>query len=85
MVLQLLSYFKNTIHNDRIPRYLPEGIECAHKIGSQLGVVNDVGIVYGDHPFIIAIMSKNVNEDEDEAPEVIGQTVKMIYDFEETL
>jgi len=38
---------RNTILNQRIPLLLPDDVAVAHKTGSLDGVVNDVGIVYG--------------------------------------
>lgn len=75
----LIDYMENTIFNDRIPLYLPENIKVAHKIGNQVGAVHDVGIVYTDKPYIICIMSQDVNEDD--ANEVVAHISKMIFDY----
>ncbi|HEX9060719.1 MAG TPA: serine hydrolase, partial [Clostridia bacterium] len=79
---KLLYYLKNTEFNDRIPKYLPSNVAVAHKIGNQVNVMNDSGIIFADKPFILSVFSKDVNEDE--ACEVIGKIAKMIYDFEES-
>lgn len=76
---ELLEHLKYTEFNDRIPALLPYEIEVAHKIGSWPGTINDVGIVYGKNPFILAVLSENV--DEEAAPNVIANIAKMIYDF----
>jgi len=78
---QMLDYLKHTEFNDRIPVYLPKDIEIAHKIGNQVGAVHDVGIVFAKKPFIVTIMSKDVNESE--ANEVIARVAEMIYNFEQ--
>lgn len=78
---ELLNFLENTEFNDRIPLYLPEGTVVAHKIGNQVGTMNDIGIIFTENPYIVAFMSKEVNEDE--ASEVIAQISKMIYDFEQ--
>lgn len=78
---ELLDFLENTEFNDRIPLYLPEGTVVAHKIGNQVGTMNDIGIIYAKNPYIVAFMSKEVNEDD--AKEVIAQISKMIYDFEQ--
>ena len=75
---EFLGNLENTIFNDRINRYLP-GVTVAHKIGNQVNVMNDVGIVYAKQPYIVAFMSSGVNESR--ACEVIGQASKIIYDF----
>jgi beta-lactamase class A len=78
---ELMGYLKNTIYNDRLPKYLPQKASVAHKIGTQTAVVNDVGIIYDKHPFILTVMSKNV--DEGQASEVIAQISKIVYYYEQ--
>lgn len=48
---------ENNLRNTRIPRLLPDDAIVAHKTGSLAGVVNDVGLVSGAHPFAIAFLS----------------------------
>jgi beta-lactamase class A len=48
---------ENNLRNTRIPRLLPDDAIIAHKTGSLAGVVNDVGVVNGAHPFAIAFLS----------------------------
>lgn len=39
--------------NDRLPRFLPAGVQVAHKTGSLSGVRNDTGVIYaGEHSHI---------------------------------
>jgi len=76
---ELMGYFKNTVFNDRIPKLLPAGVEIAHKTGNQVGALHDIGIVFIDKPYIISIMSKNVNETE--AYDAIANISKKAYDF----
>lgn len=78
---ELLSYLENTEFNDRIPLYLPPDTIVAHKIGNQVQALHDIGIVFAQKSYIISIMTKDINEDE--APEVIANISKMVYDFEE--
>jgi beta-lactamase class A len=83
---EFISYLENTIFSDRIPKLLPSNVLIAHKIGNQFGCIHDVGIIFAKKPFILSIMSKNIeNSDDDncEAYKVIPQISKMIYDFEE--
>lgn len=48
---------ENNLRNTRIPRLLPDDAIVAHKTGTLAGVVNDVGVVSGAHPFAIAFLS----------------------------
>lgn len=70
----------NTVHNDRLPKLLPKDVKVAHKIGDQIQAVHDVGIIYADNPYILAVMSKGVISDE-ESRNVIAQVSKKVYDF----
>ncbi len=56
--------------NSRIPAGVPDGVDIAHKTGSLRGVRNDAGIVYAEHPYVISIFSKQL-EDEDAAGQAI--------------
>jgi beta-lactamase class A len=77
---ELMDSLLNTKFNDRIPALLPSNIKVAHKIGTQVNTVNDVGIVFKDKPYIISIMSKEA--DENKAPEEIAKISKMVYDLD---
>ena len=76
---ELMDNFLNTEFNDRIPVMLPQTVKVAHKIGTEIGVVNDVGIVFADTPYIISVMSKDVDENESQG--VIANISKKVYDF----
>jgi beta-lactamase class A len=77
---ELKSNLCNTIHNDRLPKLLPKNVKVAHKIGDQIQAVHDIGIIYADNPYILAVMSKGVISDE-ESRSVIAQVSKKVYDF----
>ncbi|MCR4434933.1 MAG: class A beta-lactamase-related serine hydrolase [Clostridiales bacterium] len=76
---ELMNYFLNTEYNDRIPALLPSDIKVAHKIGTQVRVFNDVGIIYADRPYILSIMTKEI--DEDVAADAIANISKKVYDY----
>ena len=47
--------------NGKLPFYLhSEGIRCAHKTGEDDGITHDAGIVYAERPFVIVMLSNNV-------------------------
>jgi len=72
------DFLSPDLYNDRLPALLPKSVKVAHKIGNELGVIDDVGIVFATKPYIVAVMSTGVNEAE--APAVIANISKMIYD-----
>jgi len=75
----LIEDLQNTIFNDRINKYLPKDVKVAHKIGSfeSLGVYNDVGIIFADEPYVLAVMSEDTEYAA--ATDVIGEISKRIY------
>jgi beta-lactamase class A len=60
----VLDTMKRQTLNARIPAGVPEGVSIAHKTGSFRGVRNDAGIVYAERPYVIAIFSKNLSDEE---------------------
>lgn len=44
----------------KIPGGLPSDVACANKTGEAPGVENDSAIVYGEHPYVLAVMSSDV-------------------------
>lgn len=76
---ELLNYLTNTAFNDRLPLYLPPDVKVAHKIGTQVQAFHDVGIIFADVPYILCVMSEEV--DEEAASEVIATISKMVYEY----
>jgi beta-lactamase class A len=60
----VLDTMKRQTLNARIPAGVPEGVTIAHKTGSLRGVRNDAGIVYAERPYVIAIFSKKLADEE---------------------
>jgi beta-lactamase class A len=78
---EILGFLTDTIWEERIPAGLPKGIKTAHKIGSETRVVSDAGIVFAEKPFILAILSQEVNEIE--ANKALVEITKKIYEMRE--
>jgi beta-lactamase class A len=76
---ELMEYLQNTAFNDRLNKLLPPNVKVAHKVGTQVRAVHDVGIIYAEKPYILSVMSKDV--DEAEAPDVIANISEKVYKF----
>ena len=76
---EILSFLTDTIWEDRIPAGLPKEIKVAHKIGTEIGVISDAGIIFSTKPYILVIMSQDVNEIE--AKKVLPEISKKIYEL----
>jgi beta-lactamase class A len=57
---EMISILEGDQINTLIPQPLPPGIAIAHKTGSFFDTLNDVGIVYGDMPYVIAVMTTHL-------------------------
>ncbi len=77
---ELINNLENTDWNDRISAKLT-GVKVAHKIGNQTKTANDVGIVFGKHPYVLSVMTEDV--DFGTACSNIAALSKKIFDFEE--
>lgn len=79
--LEMLSFFKDTEFENRLPALLPSGVEVYHKIGNETRVVHDVGIVTdGKKTYYIGILSTDV-PDETEADKIAAQISKLVYEY----
>ncbi|HZK52998.1 MAG TPA: serine hydrolase [Desulfosporosinus sp.] len=56
---KLIGFMKQTIFNDRISHNLPNSI-VAHKIGNYGSNVHDIGIIYTERPYILAIYTNGL-------------------------
>lgn len=74
---KVIQMMKETSSHDRIDKYIPNNL-VAHKIGDYEKYVNDVGIVYTNNPYILAVYTKDVME---QGRENIAQVSKIIYDI----
>lgn len=77
---EFYGYLANTDFEDRIPMGVPDAMLVAHKIGSELNVINDCGIVFEKDPYVLCILSKNVNEAE--ALEVLPKISRLVWEYE---
>lgn len=59
---QMVGILLNQRLNGKLPFYLhSEGIRCAHKTGEDDGITHDAGIIYADKPFVLCMLSNNVD------------------------
>lgn len=75
---EMIAILKRQQLNDRLPKYLPESLEIAHKTGELDGYKHDAGIIFtpnGD--YILVVLSKS--NDEIYAAETIAQISKEVY------
>lgn len=74
---ELFSFLTDTSWEERIPAGVPKEVKVSHKIGTEIGVVSDAGIVFSKKPFILVILSEGVLESQ--AKEVLPKIAKIVY------
>lgn len=77
---EMINILKSQQINDRLPKYLPENIDVAHKTGELDNFKHDAGIVFspkGD--YILVILSES--DDSQAAAEREAQLSKAIYEY----
>ncbi len=73
----MLEVLKETVFSSMLPKYLPEDVAVAHKIGFYAGYYHDVGIVYDkDGPYILAVFSGGLSSPE----ETIAQVSRLVFE-----
>jgi beta-lactamase class A len=77
---EFFDFLTDTTNETRIPAGIPDEIRVAHKIGTETGVFADAGIIFGQKPFLLVIMSDNARESE--VTEVLPKIAKAVWEFE---
>ena len=81
---KLFDSLTDTVNEDRITAGVPSGVRVVHKFGSEVGVVNDCGIVYppkgeAGADYVICLMSTEINEGE--AQEVLPKISRVVWEW----
>jgi beta-lactamase class A len=80
----VISLLEHTVFADRIAAGVPQGVSVAHKIGTDVGVYNDAGVVFAPgHPYAITVLSQDASETE--AEPALTRLSRDVYQFESSL
>jgi beta-lactamase class A len=78
---EMLTFFKDSEYEDRIPGLLPDAVEVYHKIGTEVGYLHDVGVVVdGTTAYYIGIMTSDITDDAG-ATKLMAEVSKLTYDY----
>lgn len=77
---KIFQALTKTDFEQRIPQGVPDKVRIAHKIGNEIQVYNDCGIVFNSNPYVLCILSDKVKQAE--ALEVIPKISRLIWEFE---
>jgi beta-lactamase class A len=80
----ILDLLKGSVSANRLDSGLPSEVGVAHKVGTDIGVYNDAGIVLLEgRPYAIAVLSEDA--DEAEANLAFGRVSRDVYAFQSSL
>ncbi len=78
---EILAFLKETDFEDRLPALLPKDVIVYHKIGTEQGVIHDVGIIeQGKIKYYIGVLTSDITDD-NETTKIIAEISKAVYDF----
>lgn len=79
---EMIGLMDDSDFEERLPKFIPKNIKVYHKIGSEVGIIHDVGIFdLPQNPYYLGVFSTDV-PDEEEAEEIIAQVSKLVFEFE---
>lgn len=74
---EFLGFLTDTSFEQWLRQGIPSEIRLAHKYGKETHAVNDAGVVFGDKPFVIVILTDGVVESE--ADRLFPELTKLLY------
>ncbi len=78
---ELLAFFKDTDFEDRLPGLLPKTSTVYHKIGNEIAVMHDAGIVTDDKTvYYIGVFTSDIT-DEEQTKKIIAEISKLVYEY----
>lgn len=78
----MMTILGRQMFNQRLPRYLPESSQMAHKTGTIGSTTNDAGVMFvRGNPIAIAVFTVDKRTARGEVEERMGRLTRMIYDF----
>lgn len=78
----LIEYMINSDYHDRLDKYLDYDL-VAHKIGSYYRYYHDIGIIYGEDPYILVVLTKDIGELSTSSFEDDGEDERYVLDWGE--
>ena len=59
---EIIKYLTDTAFEEQLPSALPRSVKIAHKVGINIGILHDGGIIYSHPPFVLVVLSEGPRE-----------------------
>ena len=76
---EMIEVLKRQKFNDAIPAGVPPGTPVAHKTGSITRIHHDAGIVYGQKPYVLVVLTRGIQDQKVSAP-LIAAISKAVWE-----
>ena len=81
LTAEMISWMDDSDYENRLSGLLPESVNVYHKIGNEVRIIHDVGVIEFDgHRYYLGILSREV-PDLERAERTIGTLSKTVYDY----
>ncbi len=74
---ELWRWLINSLRNNRIPGELPDDLQVANKTGSLAGVANDAGVILGQPPLLVVVMTEGQADTNETTLEISKLTLEV--------
>ena len=80
--LEMIGFMDDSDFEERLPALLPENVKVYHKIGNEVGVIHDAGVIVlpNGGKYYLGVLTTEIT-DEEETKKTIAQISKIVYDF----
>ncbi len=79
---QMMTILRRQQFNQRLPRYLPESANMAHKTGTIGSSTNDAGVMFvRGRPIALVVFTVDKRAGRGEAEEQMGRLARVVYDY----
>lgn len=75
---KFFDFLTDTFFEERIPAGVPQEIRVAHKVGTEVGIYHDCGIVFAKEPYVLCILNDAVIEEE--AKEALPEISRLAWE-----
>lgn len=79
---EMIGWMDDSEFEERLPKYIPEEVPVYHKIGNEVRITHDVGIIdLEGKPYYLGVLGIDV-PDHDHATEVIAEISRMVFEYQ---